>query len=235
MKTAGLAGCKIGWMLISFDEEEPLYDVIRNADEMTSVFNKYDRIFIDLPIGLEDENKLRECDILMKKALGKEYDDGMILPPIRAVLEAPSYVEANAITFDYTEEPLAPETWGIVTKIKLVDNILKDNKELRDKVFESHPEYLFQKMNRGIIFQKKNLKRGVRHRLELTIAEEEIAADFFRNIKEEYRKNDVAEDKIVDAMALALYAKKSIGKDLKTMPENPQTDSEGLVKAYYYI
>ncbi len=235
MKTAGLAGCKIGWMLISFDSEESLYKVIRDADEMKAAFEKYDRILIDLPIGLEDEEKYRQNDLLMKEALGTDYGESMVLPPIRPALYAPSYVEANAITFDYTEEPLAPESWGIAGKIKMVDEILRENKSLRDKVFESHPEYLFQKMNRGVIYQKKNLKRGVRHRLELIIAEEEIAADFFRNIKEDYRKNDVAEDKIVDSMVLALYAKKSIDRDLQTMPENPETDSEGLIKAYHYL
>jgi len=37
-----------------------------------------------------------------------------------------------------------------------------------------------------MIFQKKNLKKGIRHRLELLRAEEPIADDFFREIKEEY-------------------------------------------------
>jgi predicted RNase H-like nuclease len=45
---------------------------------------------------------------------------------------------------------------------------------------------------------------------------EKIAADFFREIKEEYRRNEVEEDDIVDAMALALLQK--IGNKIGSKP-----------------
>ena len=64
---------------------------------------------------------------------------------------------------------------------------LQNNEEYRDKVLESHPELLFMKLNGGMIYQKKKTKKGLRHRLGLVVDHEEIAADFFRDIKEEFR------------------------------------------------
>lgn len=237
MKTAGVVGCKIGWLLISFDEDEALYKTLQTADELSAVFTNYDRIFIDIPIGLEDENVDRECDVLMRKAVGvdTDYANKVLTPPIRPALDAPSYVEANMISFDYTEKQLSLETWNIVPKIQMVDGLLQSKPEFREKVLESHPEFLLQKLNGGIIFQKSNLKRGVRHRLELVRDQEAIADDFFRDIKEDYRRSEIAEAAIVDAMVLALFAKRSATKGLKTMPKEPSLDSKGLKKAYHYV
>ncbi|HKL19277.1 MAG TPA: DUF429 domain-containing protein, partial [Halalkalibaculum sp.] len=110
------------------------------------------------------------------------------------------------------------------------------NGEFEEKVFESHPELLFQILNGGSsILQKKATKKGLRHRLGLLKNQSKFADDFFRDIKEDYRRNQVDEDDIVDAMVLALFAKRSLDKDLKTLPENPPEDSEGLTMAIHYV
>ncbi len=235
MKTAGIDGCKAGWILISFDKGKEQYQVLRTDDELNKALNSFDRILIDMPIGLEDEEYHREADKQLRKELGSEYSSSVFTPPIRPALEAPTYVEANIISYDYTEKKLSLQAWNITPKIKLIDRLLREQTELREKLFESHPELLYQRLNGGMIYQKKNLKKGIKHRLELINAEEKVADDFFRVIKEEYRRNEVAEDDIVDAMVLALYAKKSVDEGLKTIPAEPETDSEGLIKAIHYV
>ncbi len=235
MKTAGIDGCKLGWILISFDKGEEKFQVIETNDDLKSVFEEYDRIFIDMPIGLEDEEYTRECDALLRKELGGEYSSSVFSPPIRPALEAPSYVEANMISYEWTEKKLSLQSWNITPKIKTLDIFLRETPEFREKVLESHPELLFQKLNGGMIFQKKNLKKGIRHRLELIKEKEPIADDFFREIKEEWRRSEVAEDDIVDAMALAYYAKKSEIEGVRTIPAEVSHDSEGLPKAIHFV
>jgi len=234
VKTAGIDGCKAGWILITFDDE-PYYKVLRTDDELLEAFNTFDRLFIDMPIGLEDEEYTRECDRLLRKELGAEYAASVFSPPIRPALHAPSYVEANMQSYDYTEKKLTVQAWNITPKIRTVDSFLKVNKELVEKVFESHPELLFMNLNGGMIYQKKQTKKGLRHRLNLISEHEEVAADFFREIKEEFRRNEVAEDDIVDSMVLALAAKKSVDNKIITLPENPPVDSEGLPMAIHYV
>ncbi len=234
MKTAGIDGCKAGWILITFDEN-PEYRIIEKNEDFLNALLEFDRVFIDMPIGLEDEEYTRECDKELRKTLGAEYAPSVFSPPIRPALHAPSYVEANMQSYEYTEKKLTVQAWNITPKIRLLDQLLSEHEELKETVLESHPELIFMNLNGGMIYQKKNTKKGLRHRLGLIIDREEIADDFFRDIKEEYRRNQVDEDDIVDSMALALAAKQSIENGIKTIPKNPPVDSEGLKMAIHYV
>jgi predicted RNase H-like nuclease len=234
LKTAGIDGCKAGWILTTFDEN-PEYRIIESDEVFISALQEFDRVFIDMPIGLEDENYTRECDRELRKVLGAEYAPSVFSPPIRPALHAPSYVEANMQSYEYTEKKLTVQAWNITPKIRLLDQVLSDHQQLRESVFESHPELIFMNLNGGMIYQKKNTKKGLRHRLGLIVDREEVADDFFRDIKEEFRRNQVDEDDIVDSMALALAAKRSVEKGIKTIPKNPPVDSEGLKMAIHYV
>lgn len=234
MRTAGIDGCKAGWIIVTFDKNAS-YRILRSDDELKEALAENERIFVDMPIGLEDDVYTRECDRLLREKLGPEYAASVFDPPIRPALYAPSYVEANMQSFEYTEKKLSVQAWNITPKIKVLDRFLTEDAELREKVLESHPELLFMNINGGMIYQKKKTKKGLRHRLDLVSRSEPVAVDFFREIKEEYRRNEVAEDDIIDAMVLALAAKQSVEKGIKTLPGNPLSDSEGLKKAIHYI
>jgi len=234
LKTAGIDGCKAGWILITFDEN-PEYRILESEQEFKDTLMEFDRVFIDMPIGLEDENYSRECDRKLRETLGGEYASSVFSPPIRPALHAPSYVEANMQSFEYTEKKLTVQAWNITPKIRLLDQILGEYEDLRESVLESHPELIFMNLNGGMIYQKKNTKKGLRHRLSLISKFENVADDFFRDIKEEFRRNQVEEDDIVDSMALALAAKQSVDKGIKTIPNNPPVDSEGLKMAIHFV
>ena len=197
MRTAGIDGCKLGWILISFDEGQEHYEVLTDQEELETVLGDYDRVFVDMPIGLQEDEYTRSCDLELRKLLGSEYSSSVFSPPIRPALYAPTYAEANLTSFEYTEKKLTLQSWNITPKIKMLDELLQKHEAWGDKILESHPEWLFQNLNGGMIFQKKNLKKGIRHRLELLIQENEWAGEFFRVIKEEYRRVDVGEDDIV--------------------------------------
>tara|TARA_R110002126_G_scaffold53886_2_gene145941 strand:- start:1675 stop:2382 length:708 start_codon:yes stop_codon:yes gene_type:complete len=235
MKTGGIDGCKVGWLFISFDEGNERYQILKTKEELEEKLLETDRTFIDMPIGLEDEEYTRECDALMRKEVGGRYSPSVFSPPIRPALAAPSYVEANMISYEYTEKKLSLQSWNITPKIQMIDDLLTRHSGLQEKVLESHPEHLFMKLNDGEIFQKKNLKKGIKHRLKLIEEEEPIVDDFFRDIKEEYRRSEVAEDDIVDAMVLALFAKWTKEKPIKTIPFKVEKDSKGLPKAYHFV
>ena len=235
MRTAGIDGCKLGWILISFDEGQEHYEVLSDQEELESVLGDYDRIFVDMPIGLQEDEYTRTCDLELRKVLGSEYSSSVFSPPIRPALYAPTYAEANLTSFEYTEKKLTLQSWNITPKIKMLDELLQKHEGWGEKVLESHPEWLFQNLNDGMIFQKKNLKKGIRHRLELLIQENEWAGEFFRVIKEEYRRADVGEDDIVDAMVLAYYANQSVARGLRTIPNDPPKDSKGLPMAIHFV
>lgn len=236
MKTLGIDGCRAGWIAISLDEDNAGYWLLESQSELGDYFEKYDRIFIDVPVGLTEEQYTRECDEELRDVLGPNYQSSVFSPPIRPALHAPTYAEASMTSFETTGKKVTLQSWNITPNIRAVDQFLQEDEALRDKVFESHPELLFQKLNGGnAILQKKATKKGLRHRLGLLKEKSEFADDFFRDIKEEYRRNQVDEDDIVDAMALGLYAQYSLDKEMKTLPEEPPTDSTGLPMAIHYV
>jgi len=235
VKTAGIDGCRAGWIVISLDEKNAGYRLLESNGGLEEVFDEYDRIFIDVPIGLNEEQYVRECDAELRKRLGPEYQASVFDPPIRPALHAPTYAEASMASFEITEKKISIQAWNIVPNIRAVDRLLQDNEGYREKVFESHPELLFQRLNGGSpILQKKQTKKGLRHRLGLLKDKSKYADDFFREIKEEYRRNQVEEDDIVDAMVLALFALRSEEETLRTLPEDPPEDSTGLPMAIHY-
>ncbi|NGP77305.1 DUF429 domain-containing protein [Balneolaceae bacterium YR4-1] len=236
MKTLGLDGCRAGWIAISLDEGNAGYWLLESDNELEKFFEDYDRIFIDVPIGLEDEKYVRECDELLRERLGPDYKASVFNPPLRPALHAPTYAEASMTSYEITGKKISIQAWNITPNIRTVDSLLTNNEEFEEKVYESHPELLFQILNGGSsILQKKATKKGLRHRLGLLKDQSKFADDFFRDIKEEYRRNQVDEDDIVDAMVLALFAKRSLDDELKTLPENPPEDSEGLTMAIHYV
>lgn len=236
MKTVGIDGCRAGWIAISLDEGEAGYWLLESDKELGETFEKFDRIFVDVPIGLEEENYVRDCDRQLREVLGLDYQSSVFNPPLRPALHAPTYAEASMTSYEITGKKISIQAWNITPNIKTVDQYLQNNEDLREKIFESHPELLFQKLNGGnSILQKKATKKGLRHRLGLLKDQSKYADDFFRDIKEEYRRNQVDEDDIVDAMVLGLFAKRSIDETLKTLPEDPPQDSTGLPMAIHYV
>ncbi|HEX6981881.1 MAG TPA: DUF429 domain-containing protein [Balneolaceae bacterium] len=236
MKTLGIDGCRAGWIAISLDDENAGYWLLESDSELGDFFEKFDRIFIDVPIGLSEDEHIRECDQHLRKVLGPDYYASVFNPPMRLALHAPTYGEASMTSYESTGKKISIQAWNITPNIKAVDQFLQQDEGLREKVFESHPELLFQKLNGGSsILQKKATKKGLRHRLGLLKGQSKFADDFFRDIKEEYRRNQVDEDDIIDAMALALFARRSMNAEMKTLPENPPVDSTGLKMAIHYV
>lgn len=236
MKTLGIDGCRAGWIAISLDEDHAGYWLLESDEELGEYFEEWDRIFIDVPIGLTEEEYVRQCDGELRDVLGPDYQASVFNPPIRPALYAPTYGEASMTSYEITGKKISTQAWNITPNIKLVDQYLQDNEEWQEKVFESHPELLFRILNgNNSILQKKATKKGLRHRLKLIKDRSKFADDFFRDIKEEYRRNQVDEDDIVDAMSLALFALRSVDQDMKTLPDNPPTDSTGQRMAIHYV
>jgi len=236
LKTLGIDGCQAGWIAISLDDEHAGYWLLESNQELKEYLEEFDRIFIDVPIGLTEDEYVRQCDAELRDVLGPDYQASVFNPPIRPALHAPTYAEASMTSYETTGKKISIQAWNITPNIKIIDQYLQNNEKLRTKVFESHPELLFRILNgNNSILQKKATKKGLRHRLKLLKDRSKYADDFFRDIKEEYRRNQVDEDDIVDAMALAWFARQSIENEIKTLPDDPPEDSTGLPMAIHYV
>jgi predicted RNase H-like nuclease len=233
----GIDGCRAGWIAIGItDEGEMTHEIIRDEETLEAVIQKAQKVFIDIPVGLNSEEYTRACDQELRDTLGSDYSSSIFDPPIRPALHAPTYAEACMQSYSYTEKKVTLQAWNIVPKIRMVDQILQDQEEIREKIYESHPEFLFMRLNGGnTLQQKKKTKKGLRHRLSLIENQHDDAKDVFRQLKEDYRRNEVAEDDIVDAMVLSHFAWRSRNEEVQTLPDEPPVDETGITMAINYL
>lgn len=235
MKTAGLTGCQAGWLLISLDDRSSVYRFLEGSSLLEEQFELFDRLLVNIPIGLHEERYGRTCDRLLRERLGDGLREEVVEPPSRLSLNAPTYVEANMQSFEITGETLSLKSWTLTPGIRTLDGLLRREERWKKRVLESHPELILSRLNGQVIFQKKGTRKGLRHRLDLIAGEAPVFGDFFREIKEKYRRNEIEEVDIVHAGALALAARLSAEQPLRTLPDPPETDSFGLPMAIHYV
>lgn len=90
----------------------------------------------------------------------------MFSPPCRAALQADSYKQCCSINYKITGKKISQQAWGIVPKIKEVDDAITP--ECQSWAFEVHPEVSFWALagQRPMVYGKKKAF-GVNERLDL--------------------------------------------------------------------
>jgi len=226
-------GCKDGWLAIAFQERaKPEAKIFKTIENLWSHYKNAKLILIDMPIGLPEKGgEKRQCDVEARKKI-RERKNSIFPVPCRKAVHTRSKEEAIR---NNLPGGISPFTWGIVPKIKEVDEFLSKNKDARSRIRETHPEVCFWALNREkpMRYSKKEDK-GFEERsrclLRLFPPAKEVIDCTLRN----FPRSKVARDDILDALVTAVTAYKSKGK-LKTIPEDPPIDSKGLpMQIVYY-
>ena len=241
---AGVDGCKAGWFVtITSVTMENATDNsceynLKNvfiASTFAEVLSKTidcKLVCVDIPIGLSNGNKLRECDGEARELLRGRRASSVFPSPIRPCLAAKDYETACRISFEHSGKKLSMQSFYILDKIRQVDNVMSKRPELQRRIREIHPEILFWALNhRQPMQHKKSRVVGREERIKLL-------APVFPNVKEivaEARKpKEVAPDDILDAIVAAWTAGQAVIGKAKTLPEKPPLDSKGLKMEMLY-
>ena len=232
----GIDSCPAGWFVFQLEKTDPglFFDVVSSDEALLEVFRQSERVFIDIPMGISETENSRACDLALREALGREYRASVFAPPVRKALFAAGYREACDINKACTGKMISKQAWNICPKIRQVDQLLRDEFELRERVFESHPEYAFKMLNEGrALPHKKKTAEGKALRFQLLadrIPGFDVAVE---GIRKQFRRKDLGMDDVFDAAALALACKASFFHGLKSLPENPPFDATGRIMAIW--
>ena len=127
---AGVDGYKAGWFVaitsITMENETdtPCEFNLKNvftANTFTEVLSKTSDcklVCVDIPIGLSDGNRPRECDAAARKLLRGPRASSVFPAPIRPCLSAKDYTEANKISLKHSGKGLTPLSFAILKKIR---------------------------------------------------------------------------------------------------------------------
>jgi predicted RNase H-like nuclease len=232
----GVDGCPGGWFVVQLNQSDAWKTALATTGETLARYIKQSQLtLIDIPIGLPDtDTSQRECDLLARKALAMPRAASVFPVPSRAAVYANSYVTACELNQRSLGKKLSKQTWNICAKIRQVDELLHNNRFLCNKLRESHPEVCFWALNNknAMRFSKKS-KAGREERMQVLIRYLPAAHDILEFAANSYRRNQVAVDDIIDAMALALTTK--VGhKKLNSFPLGQRLDMRDLPMEIVY-
>jgi len=152
----GIDGCLNGWIVASFCTKTGFhFEFIENLDSLESSIDIDSLILIDMPIGLLDEPRKggRECDQMARALLPKNRKSSVFSPPIRAVLECVSYGECRDL-LSKKGSGLSIQAFHLIPKIVELDDWLQSNSV--NRVYEAHPELVFQRYGVDVSLSKKS-------------------------------------------------------------------------------
>lgn len=226
----GIDGCRGGWFSVSLrDDFEWELNIFSNVKYIWDSVHQADIILIDIPIGLRDKgSKQRLCDIEARGILGSPRASSVFTPPARGALLAETREEASKINYSLTGRRIGAQMWGIVPKIREVDQFLGVTPSAKNKVREIHPEVLFWALNRhtAMKYRKKGLE-GFLERLQVLRMYFPDCDELVIQALTEFQRNVLEKDDILDALAAAVTG--LVGnKDLITVPKDPEKDAVGL-------
>jgi predicted RNase H-like nuclease len=233
----GIDGCRAGWFTVSlFDDQSWELRVFSNVEEIWNSLSHAKLLLIDIPIGIRDEGpEERICDVEARKLLGKPRASSVFPPPARPSLNYETCARASEVNYALTGRRIAVQTWGIVPKIREVDQFLRTTTKAKEKVREIHPEVLFWALNGRIAmtYNKKRLE-GFVERLQVLRQHFPQCDELAMEALSKFPRNQVAGDDILDALSAAITGLCGDVR-LATIPKEPERDAYGLpMEMVYY-
>jgi predicted RNase H-like nuclease len=147
--------------------------------------------------------------------------------PCRAALSATTHAAASQINHDKTGRGLSQQAFGIIPKIKEVDDAMTS--DCQQWAFEVHPEVCFWALNqRRPMTHNKKTKKGAAERIALLRRVFPQIETHLAN-----RPSRVGADDLLDAAAAAWTALRCYRKEAECVC-SPEYDEKGLVVSIYY-
>ena len=235
-QAAGIDGCKAGWLVAVVSAMKVVtgasttcvyalqeFWVARTFNEILPKTKQFELVCVDIPIGLSDGNKPRECDLAARKILRGKRASSVFPAPIRQCLRVKDYETASKISFERSGKKLSRQSFALLDKIRQVDDSMTP--ALQRRVREIHPEISFWALNdKKPVPQNKKTVPGQAHRHKML---KEIFTDM-DNILMEASIYGYAMDDAFDALVAAWTAGQAVVGKAGTLPPNPELDSKGL-------
>jgi predicted RNase H-like nuclease len=227
MFVAGVDGCRGGWIAFKVDlpTQATSVEVVDLPAWLRDRPSDLACLGIDIPIGLL--NGSRACDKAARKLLGQPRGTSVFAAPCRAAVHAATYEEASAVNRQKTGRGLSQQAWGIVPKIKQVDDAITP--DCQRWAFEVHPEVCFWTVNqRRPMTHNKKTKEGAAERIALL---QPVFPEIERHLAN--RPPHVGTDDLMDAAVAAWTALRRHRKEVESVC-SPEVDEMRLAVTIYY-
>jgi predicted RNase H-like nuclease len=213
----GLDGCARGWVAVRLDDNG-------TRDFLTGLKECFDgsftRAMIDIPIGLPD-SAYRHCDLEGRKLLG-ENRSRLFSGARRPLLSYQKREDAHAWGKAADGIGVSCQLFCLLPKIREVDELMTSRRQ--ERVRESHPELIFQRLNGDAPLPSKKTIDGIRLRRRILLDRGFASIDSWLDRR---TGTGAKPDDVLDACACALAAKEA--SEQRRLPGKRQPpDAKGL-------
>lgn len=222
----GVDGCPGGWLAVTEVKPQrlvawiaPTFSELIKMSPMTAV------IGVDIPIGLP-ETGARQCELEARQLLGWPRRNSVFSAPLRPCLTATTYRQACRIRFQIEGKEVSQQAFGILPKIREVDEVLRASRTLAARVVEVHPEVSFALMNRGLAmtFGKKRPNGKAERRALL----DRQWPGCIEGMRASLRGEDYTLDDLHDAMAAHWSVRRWVSEEALELGDPAARDRKGL-------
>jgi len=217
--SAGLDGCRSGWVCIGWDGSEWTAQVFASLGDSLAFIAPRARVCIDIPVGLS-ETGLRACDVEARRLLGPRRSSVFPAPPYLSLKER-SYAELNAESKRRYGRGISKQAFYLLPKIREAARHLQDNRTRCQEWREAHPELCFAALQGGEpMTESKKSKLGYSQRLALLRKRmgRHSVAKLMEQVDAHPLRPGVSRDDVLDAMVCG-YVARLDRKVLRELPE----------------
>ena len=229
----GIDGCRNGWIAAVLDYGNLRIERYETILDIMREFPTADAYLIDMAIGLPEsiEEAKKRPDKTARKELGKHGSTVFPIPCRQAIMVDPNdpqaVVKMRELNRSVLEKSLSAQSLNIIPKIRELDEFLDEHREYKNVLCESHPELCFTRLNGRALMMKKKTVEGLEERRR--ILEKYLKNGMMDGIQVRAKELNCMPDDIMDAVCLAVSAALKAHGMYETIPEEPETDTRGLV------
>lgn len=247
---AGVDGCKAGWIAVAKRRDEAISGrVCGTFEQVLAVLSKDAVVAVDMPIGLPafTLHGGRGPEKLVRRFLGLRQSSVFSIPSRQAVYAADeefSTIErwyeahriASAVARKTSDPPrgVSIQAFGIFSKIRELDRLMRDRPELRVRVIESHPEVAFWRLNGEQAMALPKKIKGSINPAGMAERKALLAANGLqRAFLDAPPLRGAGEDDFLDAAAMLMIAARHARGEARPFPNPPGSDDYGIPVAIW--
>lgn len=218
----GVDVAKGGWvgaLLEASGHGTPQMFVADSISDLLSHVGAVAVVAIDIPIGLPDES-VREADAQTRAFVGPKASS-VFTTPVREAIYASTYAGANQINREVLGKGISQQAYGLRRRIMEIDAWVRQ--DLDFTLVEVHPEASFTELAGAPLLSRKRTGEGAQERREVLAS----AGVYVPGSP----PRGAAPDDMIDACIAAWTAHRYKIGTARSLPEQPQTFSDGLPAA----
>ena len=221
----GIDWMKPYWLAAEIRGDEISLKKLSDIADINNYYLTADAVLIDIPVGLP-ENKVENVarpDCEARGLLPRGRKSTIFPVPCRQAINIENYEDASAENERVLGKKLTSQSYAFSKMVRQVDDFLLEEKYWQNRLVESHPEVVFQRLNGGNgLYHSKHTDAGIQERISIL---QRYGVDLMPLFAEFTPKQ--YED-VLDAVCLAVSAKLGCENGFQTIPANPTYDSRGL-------